>query len=97
MSPEKESGFETPQQKFEREVVKPTKRAMEEAMAEATSEEDAKQRIKDALPEGRSFLGPLVMYSEVGEGDNKQRNILALVQTLDDQNRPVNIEARFVG
>ncbi len=97
MSPEQEGGFEAPQQKFEREVVEPTKRAMEEAMAEATSEEDAKQRIKDALPEGRSFLGPLVMYSEVGEEDNKHRNILARVQTLDDQRRPVDIEAQFVG
>jgi len=95
--PERESGLETPQQHFEREVVEPTKRAMEHAMAEAVSEKDAEQRIKDALPKGRSFLGPLVLYSEVGEGDDKQRSILARVQTLDDQNNPVDIEAQFVG
>ena len=94
---EKLGDFETPQRKFEQEVVEPTKKAMEEAMAEATSEEDATQRIKDALPKERSFLGPLVMYAEVGEEQLKQRNILARVQTLDDQNRPVDIDAHFVG
>ena len=70
---------------------------MEDAMAKATSEVDASNRIKAALPKGCSFLGPLIMYSEVGEGDMKQRNIIARVQTLDDQNRPVDIEAEFVG
>ncbi|KKR86314.1 MAG: hypothetical protein UU48_C0006G0014 [Candidatus Uhrbacteria bacterium GW2011_GWF2_41_16] len=96
--PERESGLETPQQHFEREVVEPTKRAMYDAMAKATSEKDANQKIKEALPKDRSFLGPLVMYMEVGgDGENKQRNILALVQTLDDQHMPVNIEAQFIG
>lgn len=97
MPQEKEGGFEY-KQRFEREVVEPTKRAMEEAMSEATSEKNAKQRIKEALPKGRSFLGPLVMYMEhdMGEGE-RQRSIRAMVGTLDDQNNHVNIEAEFIG
>ena len=95
--PERESGLETPQQHFEREVIEPTKRAMYDAMAQATSREDAAQKIKEALPKDRSFLGPLVMYMDMGEGESKQRNIIARVQTLDDQRMPVDIEAQFIG
>ncbi len=76
---------------FDIEVVEPVKKAMESALEQATSEEDAKQKILDALPANRSFLGPLVMYT--GDADHHQAQ--AIVQTLDDSRSPVNIEASF--
>ena len=93
MSQEDAPGVETSREKFKRGVVVPTKKAMEEAMAQATSKDDAVQRIKDALPKGRSFEGPLVMYqaNEVTGG----RHIIAMVGTLNEQNNSIDIEVEF--
>jgi hypothetical protein len=91
--PEREGGIETPQQRFEREVVEPTKKAMKEAMSQATSKDDAIQKIKEALPKDYHFIGPLVRYTE--EGDEKLRSIQALVSTLDYQDEHIDIEEFF--
>lgn len=87
---EKEGGFETPQQRFEREVVNPIKKAMEEAISQATSKEDVKQRILTVMPKNRDFSGPLVIYSD--PGGEKQRYILATILIRDDQDEIVKIE-----
>jgi hypothetical protein len=81
---ERESGFETPQQRFEREVVAPTKRAMEDAISQATSEEDAVNRIIEVLPESCIHMVPLVSYMDMGEG--KQRKIFASVEIRSKEN-----------
>jgi len=91
--PEREGGIETPQQRFEREVAEPTKKAMKEAMSQATSKDDAVQKIKEALPKDRHFIGPLVIYVE--EGDKKLKSIQALVSTLDYQDEHIDIETEF--
>ncbi|MCK5600772.1 hypothetical protein KAR91_02815 [Candidatus Pacearchaeota archaeon] len=92
MKPEK---VDHPQTQFEREVVEPTKRTMEDAMAQAFSKADAKRSIKEALPEDRLFLGPLVIY---GETDSGLRHISAMVTTIDESKREnVNIEATYTG
>ena len=83
-------------QKFESEVIEPTKRAMEKAIAQATSKKDAEQRIRDVLPRSFFFLGPMVIYKEVNEGERRRREIFAQIQTLDVEQWPIDIEVHFV-
>lgn len=60
---------------------------MTDALAKATSESDAKERIISSLPKNRSFIGPNIIF--------KENYRSAQVQILNDEFEPVNIEAVY--
>jgi len=61
---------------------------MKTALASATSEEDAKARIKEVLPKDRSFLGPMVIFDK----NEETSYVSAMVQTVEN-GQAVDIEA----
>lgn len=89
----KEERFKDQYGSLEAQEVEAIKKLMEVALRNSISKEDAINKIKEALPKNRNFFGPLVSYYE---GD-KARNFNAMVQTLDDQNQSVDIEAFYSG
>ena len=88
--------IKTPEEVFEIEVLEPTKKAMEEVLSKAISEEDVKKRIIDILPKGYSRMGPMILYNEYRNNKNEiTRAISVMVGICNKKGELKNIEAKI--